>query len=508
MLTHRLSTLDAEFLHLEDDRSPMHIGGVSLFDAPAPSHEELLGLLEARLDLVPRYRQRVRVPPLELGRPVWVDDPRFHLRRHLRHAVLPPPGDAAALDALVGRIMSPVLLRDRPLWELWIVEGLADGRWAMVSKVHHAIVDGIAGVDLVTTILSRSPEAPLPAAGSFHPGVQPSGMRLVLDAWEGLAADAATLARGAGGALAHPLRAARLVAGTAVGLATFAGKILTWRDGALQGTVGVGRAYAHASTALADVQAIRAAFGGTVNDVVLAALAGGYRALLAAHGGDPDRARLRSLVPVSVRLPADRGNTGNRVSAILCDLPVEIADPVDRVRAVHARMERLKGSHMAEAGVLSVLLGDLAPPMVIGPLTRLIARAMHHVPQRAVATVTTNVPGPREPLYLLGRRMLEWFPYVPITQGVRVGTAILSYAGRIAFGITADARSVPDAALLARAVEEEIARLAAAALTPRRRFDYTGEVAAGGRHRGSVRDRAARLGGRHGGNLPGARSAR
>jgi diacylglycerol O-acyltransferase len=463
MTMKRLSVLDAGFLHLEDASSPMHIGGVSLFEGPAPSRDEVIRLLEAKLDLLPRYRQRVRVPPLELGRPVWVDDERFEPRRHLRHAVLPAPAGAAALDALVGRIMSPVLPRDRPLWELWIVEGLAEGRWALVSKVHHAMVDGVAGVDLQTTLLEAARDAPLPAARPFRPDDPPSGARLVLDAWGGLASDAGTLALGALRTLAHPLRAAGLVAGAARGLATFARKILTVRSGALQGTVDVGRTYARASVALAEVQAIRAAFGGTVNDVVLAALAGGYRALLAAHGGDPRRGPLRSLVPVSVRAPAERGHAGNRVSAILCDLPVDVADPIERVRAVHAQMERLKASHMAEAGLLVVLLGDLAPPMVLGPATRLLARAMHRVPQRAVATVTTNVPGPRQPLYLRGRRMLEWSPYVPITQGVRVGTAILSYAGRLAFGITTDSRTVPDAAVLARAVEEELASLAAAA---------------------------------------------
>jgi diacylglycerol O-acyltransferase len=215
------------------------------------------------------------------------------------------------------------------------------------------------------------------------------------------------------------------------------------------------------------VQEIRKTLGGTVNDVVLAAAAGGYRALLAHQGADPDGERLRSLVPVSVRSQSERGGMGNLVSALLVDLPVHLGDPLARLRAVHAETQRLKASHMAEAGALIMELGDLAPPMLVGAITRFVARAMHQIPQRSLATVTTNVPGPRQLLFLQGRRMEAWYPYVPITQGLRVGTAILSYAGHLYFGVTTDSDSLKDAGVLARGIEAGIAELTAIARNAR-----------------------------------------
>jgi len=456
----RLSILDAQFLHLEDASSPFHIASLCTFDGPVPSREETLRLLAAKLPLMPRYRKRVRTVPFELGRPVWVDDPHFDLDYHVRRTALPAPGDDAALCALMGRLMSQLLDRSRPLWEIWIIEGLEGGRWGFVSKVHHSMVDGISGVELQGVLLDKERDGKLPASAPFVPEREPSSVALVLDAWQGLAHDA----RGVGARLLdsvrHPAAGARALRDRVVGLAAFTGRLLAMRSGPIQGTIGQHRSYAHASVSLADVQAIRRALGGSVNDVVLAAVSGGYRALLAQRRGDPDRSSVRSLVPVSVRRPEESGALHNRVSAILCDLPLDVADPVERLRAVRAEMDRLKATHMAEAGAWLVELGELAPPMVVGPLTRFIARAMHQVPQRSLGTVTTNVPGPRETLYFLGRRMVDWYPYVPITQGLRVGTAILSYNGRLSFGITGDYDTVPDASILARTIEEEIRDLA------------------------------------------------
>jgi diacylglycerol O-acyltransferase len=242
-------------------------------------------------------------------------------------------------------------------------------------------------------------------------------------------------------------------------MATFMRRLLILRTGELQGSVGKRRSYAHASATLEDVQAIRKAFGGTVNDVVLAAVSAGYRTLLQARTGRPVTAPIRSLVPVSTRASDEHGSLGNRVSALLCDLPVDVDDPIERLHAVRAEMERLKASHMAEAGAQVVDLGALAPPFVVGAVTRLVMRVMHRVPQRMFATVTTNIPGPRVPLYCMGRKMLEWHPYVPIGQGLRVGTAILSYAGRLSFGITSDHDTIQDATLLARAIVQGLAEL-------------------------------------------------
>ena len=455
----RLRMLDAEFLHLEDERQPMHIAGLCIFEGHPPTYEEVRRLFCAKLGRIPRYRRRIRFLPLELGRPVWVDDPQFDLDYHVRRTALPAPGDDAALCALMGRLMSQVLDRSRPLWEAWIVEGLEGGRWALVSKVHHAMVDGVSGVDLTGVLLDAEPDCPLPAPAPWAPEPEPSGVAAVLDAWRGLADDTRRIARAAAAMVRHPTTGLRTLRDSGAGLAIFARRLLNLRMGALQGNIGKHRAYAHVSASLADVQAIRKALGGTVNDVVLAAITGGYRALLEARGGHPETARVRSLVPVSTRAPDEHGLLDNRVSALLCDLPVHVADPGARLRAIRAEMERLKGSHMAEAGAQFVDLGALVPPFVVGPITHLVMRIMHRVPQRMFGTVTTNIPGPRTPLYCLGRKMLEWYPYVPIGQGLRVGTAILSYAGRLGFGITSDYDTIPDASVLAQGIVQGLAEL-------------------------------------------------
>jgi diacylglycerol O-acyltransferase len=454
-----LRLLDATFLHIEDERQPMHIASLCIFDGPAPTWAQTRQLFAAKLELIPRYRRRVRFLPLELGRPVWVDDPHFDLDYHVRRTALPAPGDDAALCVLMGRLMSQVLDRSRPLWEAWIVEGLAGDRWAIVSKVHHAMVDGVSGVELTTVLLDSEPGSPQPVLAPWAPAPEPSRVAKVLDAWRGLARDAQRFAGNAVSIVRHPATGVRELRDTWAGLAAFTGRVLTLRTGAIQGSVGRHRSYAHASASLADVQAIRKALGGTVNDVVLAAVSGGYRALLQDRGGHPDTARVRSLVPVSTRAADEHGLLDNRVSALFCDLPVHLADPVERLQAVRAEMGRLKASHMAEAGARFVDLCSLAPPFVVGSLARFVTRVMHLIPQRALATVTTNVPGPRQPLYCLGHRMLEWYPYVPIGQGIRVGTAILSYAGRLGFGVTSDYDTIQDASVLARGIVQGIAEL-------------------------------------------------
>lgn len=455
----RLGVLDAEFLHLEDERQQMHIAGLCIFEGPPPSQEEVTRLFTAKLGLIPRYRRRIRFLPLQIGRPVWVDDPDFDLSYHVRRTTLQPPGDDAALCALMGHLMSQLLDRSRPLWEVWIVDGLEGGRWALVSKVHHSMVDGVSGVDLTAVLLDTAPDSPLPAVAPWVPAPEPSRVAEVLDAWRGLAHDTRRIARSAVAMTKHPATAMRGLRDSWGGLATFTRRLVNLRMGALQGNVGRHRSYTHVSASLADVQVIRKALGGTVNDVVLAAVTGGYRALLQAQTGHPETARIRSLVPVSTRASDKHGLLDNRVSALLCDLPVDVADPEQRLHAIRAEMESLKASHMAEAGAQVVDLGALAPPFVVGPLTHLAMQIMHHVPQRVFATVTTNIPGPRVPLYCLGRKMLEWCPYVPIGQGLRVGIAILSYAGRLAFGITSDPDTIQDASVLARGIVQGLAEL-------------------------------------------------
>ena len=459
----RLSTLDAEFLHLEDGLTHLHIAGVSVFEGPTPGIADLRGLLAAKLDQIPRYRQRVRSVPLELGRPIWVDDPHFLLEYHVRHTALPAPGDDATLRALMGRLMSQPLDRDRPLWESWLVEGLSDDRWALISKVHHCMVDGVSGVDLLTILLDIEREVPLPDPPPWEPAPEPPGLARVVDAWAGAASDLLSRARSVPGAVVDPVGTARSLGDTASGIAGFGRRLSSTPPLSIEGPIGPHRVWAHSSASIDDIRTIRKAFGGTLNDVVLAAIAGGYRELLEVQGDDVDSAIVRTLVPVSVRGADEHDVTDNRVSALLLELPVSIADPLERLAVVKAEMAELKGSHMAEAGKTVTDLAALAPPMVVGTLSRVATRAMHQVTQRAVNTVTTNVPGPQFPLYCLGREMLEYRPFVPIAQGVRVGTAILSYNGRLAFGITADLSSGVDPTVLAEAIPAALGELVALA---------------------------------------------
>ena len=468
----RLSVLDAEFLLLEDENSPMHIAGVCVFENPPPPLVAFRSLLESKLHLIPRYRQCVRTVPLELGRPVWVDDQRFNIDYHLRHTALPAAGDDAELSRLMGRIMSQPLDHQRPLWEAWLVEGLAGGRWALIFKVHHCMVDGIAGVGLLTVLLEAEATMKIADPEPWAPAPEPLNRELILGAWRGLADDAFGLLRHAPERAAHPLDTFRSAIHTGEGFLRFATKLLPARPSSIEGSIGPHRSWAHSSASLGDIASIRAVYGGTINDVILTAVTGGYRELLLSRGEDPDLAVVRSGIPVSVRRDADHDVADNEVSALLYELPVHLADPVERLALIHDQMAELKVSHMTEAGEALTSFGNLAPPMLVGPATRLAVRAERSVPQRVVNTVTTNVPGPQFPLYCLGREMLEYQPYVPISYGVRIGTAILSYNGQVFFGITGDYDTASDVAVIADAASAGIAELRDRALTsspPRKR---------------------------------------
>jgi diacylglycerol O-acyltransferase len=460
----RMSTLDAEFLHLEDGIGHMHIGTVCVFGDPPPSFDEIAAMIAAKLHLIPRYRQRVRSVPFELGRPVWVDDPHFNLEYHLRHTALPAPGNDAAFCRLMGRIMSQPLDRDRPLWETWLIEGLEGGHWALVFKIHHCMVDGIAGIELLRVMLDLEVDTTVAVPEPWEPQPEPPGVAKVLDAWGGLATDVLATARGLPWAISHPKNTIRSTVATVRGLARFVGDLAATPPLSIEGSIGPHRAWAQSSASLGDVRRIRSAFGGTINDVVLAAVSGGYRELLLSRGEDADRARVRSLVPVSTRHDDGHGVPDNRVSTLLYDLPVQIADPVERLQVVHEEMSELKVSHMAEAGEVVVTVGNLAPPMVVGPVTRMAIRAAHRLPQRSINTVTTNVPGPQFPLYCLGHEMLENRPFVPISHGVRVSTAILSYNGHLFFGVTGDYETAPDVRVLAVAASTGIEQLSVRAV--------------------------------------------
>ena len=451
----RLSPQDASFLHLEDLVSHMHIGTVAILEGPPPPYDELAARVRANLPQVPRYRQRAHFVPLALGRPVWVDDPHFNLGYHLRRTALPEPGGDEQLRLLVGRVMSQQLDRHKPLWEMWMIEGLSEHRWALLTKVHHSVVDGVAGSELLSAILDEQREPELTAPESWHPERQPPGAELAARA---LGNRALSPYEGVRSALDSPRAAAARAAGTVQGLLTMSGILRPPHASSLNGPIGPHRRWDWARSQLSDVKTIRTVFGGTVNDVVLTAIAGGFGELLASRGERTDRV-VRSLVPVSVRSAAEQGAYNNRVSAIFADLPVGIEDPVERLAAVHRQMERLKHSQEAVAGEVLVGLSGFAPAMLLS----LGLRAATHVPQRNVNTVTTNVPGPQRPLYAAGRRMLECFPYVPLAGHVRVGVAIFSYDGALGFGVTGDYDRAPDIGVLCRGIERSMAALVEAA---------------------------------------------
>jgi diacylglycerol O-acyltransferase len=451
----RLSPLDAAFLDAEDaDRhTSMAIASIAIFDGSPPDPDELLAALTARLPSIPRYRQRVRRLPLDLAPPAWVDDPAFDITFHVRRTALPAPGDDHELFALMARLMGQRLDRDRPLWEMWIVEGLSGGCWAVVSKVHHCMVDGISGTELYHLLLSSSPEwtsehfgvAELPAP---HVSRLADAARTLYD----IAAAPFSPVRLAASAVRHP----RVLAGrsmqTAQGLAAAAGVMRPTPVTHLTGPVGQQRVYVADAVPLSKVKAIASAFNVTVNDVVLAAAAGGYRTVLQVKGDRCDARAVRSLVPVSVRAPGSEGELANRVSCMFADLPVDLADPLDRLTAVHQQVQNAKDRHEAEAGEVLVELSSYSPFPVISA----VLRAAFHVRQRNIVTVTTNVPGPRQPLFLMGRRLRRLLPYVPIADRVRSGVAILSYCDELAFGVTTDRDSGIDGALILRGINADI----------------------------------------------------
>ena len=459
----RMSTLDAEFLHMEDPDTQLHIAGVCTFRGAPPPLDQLRSLIAGKLHLIPRYRQRVQRVPLDLGRPVWVDDPDFRLDDHVLRTALPEPGGDQQLRDLMGRLMSQPLDRSRPLWEAWLVEGLDDDRWALVFKIHHCMVDGIAGVGLLTVLLEVEPGTPVPVPEPWEPEPVPSSPALVLDAWSGLLGTSLALVGKVPGALQHPADALSQASRLGTGVVRVLRHLTPVPASSIEGPIGRHRAWAHASVPFDHVRDIRQTLGGTVNDVVLAAVTDGYRQLLRERGDDPSTVRVRSLVPVSVRNGATAGESANRVSGLLLDLPVDIEDPVERLVEVRRRMGDLKGSHMAEATQAVSEMGDLALPALIGLVSRAGMRSQRYVTQRSVTTVTTNVPGPQFPLHCLGREMLEYLPYVPIAPGMRVGTAILSYNGHLAFGVTGDQDHHTQVDVLARGIVHGIAELRTAA---------------------------------------------
>lgn len=457
-----MNSQDAAFVDAEDQdqRTSFAIASTAIFEGPAPTYEEFLTHMAGRLPLVPLYRRKLRKVPLSLGPPVWVDDPHFDLRYHVRHTALPAPGGDKQLRRLMARVMSQRLDRDYPLWEYWLIEGLDQGRWALISKVHHCMVDGISGTDLYRVIFDPSPE-PRPPCTADDRAVpaEPSNLELAARA----VMNGVSLALQEGGALqrtlANPDLAVRQASDTLRGMARMAEALWPAPGSSLTGPIGRQRRYTWARASLDDIKTIKRELGGTVNDVFLAVISGAFRALLLSRGEEPAPSMVPSLIPVSVRSEGEESIYENRVSALVADLPIDIADPVERLAAVRTRLLDLKASNEAGAGETLVSLARYVP----FPLASIFVRLAFSIPQREIVTVTTNVPGPQQPLYGLGRRLVEIIPYVPIATTVRIGVSIFTYCGSVTFGITGDYITTPDIDVFAEHIEEGVAELLATA---------------------------------------------
>jgi WS/DGAT/MGAT family acyltransferase len=435
MADDRLTGLDASFLHLEDDNAHMHVAAVLLFDGDPPEQADVAAALERRLHLVPRYRQKLAFVPLGQGRPVWVDDPHFNLDYHVRTTALPEPGSEEQLRNLAGRVFSQRLDRDKPLWELWIVEGLEGDRFAVLSKTHHALVDGVSGVDIASVLFDTQaePQAPPDPGTRWLATPPPSRAQLFGEAIAERLSEPAEVVRGFRAALRTPRRLVLGAYDSLVGVGAMAWAGLRPAAPTIYNEpIGPHRRFTWVRASLHDVKAIKNAAGGTVNDVMLAVVAGALRTHLRRRGTDTDGLVLRALVPVSVRADIEHGALGNRVAAMMAPLPVGEPDPVARLTQIAGEMQHLKDGGQAVGAQRLTELSGFAPPTIMSQASRLAAR------QRFFNLVVTNVPGPQFPLYLLGSEMIDLFPMVPLAPNQGLGVAIMSYNGRINFGLVGD----------------------------------------------------------------------
>ena len=451
----RLSVLDELFLHLEGHNTHMHVGGAAIFEGPPPAYEDLLDGFRKRLHLVPRFRQKLAFTPFGLARPAWIDDAHFNLEYHVRHTALPAPGGEEQLKRLIARIMSQQLDRSKPLWEIWYAEGLTNDRWAVISKTHHCLVDGVSGADIMSVILDLEPNPqetvePEP----WKPSLEPTADELIADAVKERITSPLEAIRTVQSALIDPGTLAGRVAEGAKAITSFVTGTLDFAPtSSLNQRIGPHRRFETVLADLAEFKRVKNALGGTVNDVVLAVVSGGLRRLLKGRGERVDELELRAMVPVSVRANHEQGALGNRVSTIWAPLPVHESDPVARLRLVSAAMQNLKDSGQAVGAQLLTTLGEWAPPTIAAQASRVVAR------QRQFNLVVTNVPGPQIPLYSFGQQMTEVYPVLPLSDNTTIGIALLSYNGTIGFGLLADFDAAPDLGVLAEGIEKSIAEL-------------------------------------------------
>ncbi|WP_249933241.1 wax ester/triacylglycerol synthase family O-acyltransferase [Blastococcus sp. CCUG 61487] len=454
-----MSALDSGFYFAESENTPMHVGSVAVFDGPAPSYGDVVRLLLSKLPLVPRYRQRVREVPLQLGRPMWVDDPHFQILYHVRHTAVPRPGSDEQLRNLAGRILGHRLDMSKPLWEIFLVEGLEDDRWAIISKVHHCMVDGVAGTDLMQLMFDLSPDATHDEPRDWTPQRSPSGAGMVAGAIADAVANPLRQLSSLP-ALGGPRRVAKELVGSGKTLAStvpsLAKQALTPTARSLNGPIGPHRRWAWTSGKFAELKEVRTALGGTVNDVVLTAITAGFRDLLKGRGElTSDKLVVRTMVPVSVRAENQRGTLNNAVSCVFVDLPVGDPDPLSRLESIRGQMDEYKKAMQAVDVPSIISMGDFVAPTLLS----LGVRAALTAGQVWCQAVTTNVPGPPIPLYVLGRRMSSAYAYVPIAGGTRCSIGIFSYLDTMTFGINADFDAFSDVDVLSRGIRGGIEEL-------------------------------------------------
>lgn len=458
----RLTPLDASFLYMEGPTTAMHVGGVAILEPPAGGfdHARLVELISQRIAMVPRYRQKVRIVPGRLANPVWVDDPDFDVSYHVRRSALPRPGSMAQLHDLVARLQSRQLDRSRPLWEIYLVEGLEGGKVAIVTKTHHAMVDGISAVDIATVILDLT-ETPRTVPGDdWQPAPGPSRLALVAGAAKDVLTRPVTAIDTARTGLVDVRTTVGRVAHVAGGVAASL-KVLARQapESPLNARIGEQRRYATAATDLDDYRRIRKAHGGTVNDVVLTTVTGALRSWMLTRAEPVTPATtVRAMVPVSIRSDDQRGQLGNRVSSYFVDLPVGEGNPVMRLHQVSFAMRGHKESGQAVGADALVQLTGFAPPTIHS----LGARVASQMSRRAFNLTVTNVPGPQFPLYAAGARLLQMYPVVPLAKGQALTIGLTSYDGGVYYGLNADRDAMPDVDVLAGLLEESLAELVAA----------------------------------------------
>src|SRR3954451_5958399 len=458
----RLSPLDASFLHFEDAASHMHVACALLFDGDAPSYDDVLRHVDERLHLVPRYRQRLAEVPLGQGRPKWVDDEHFDLRYHVRHTALPAPCSEYELQVLAGRVFSQQLRRDRPLWEMWLVEGLEDDRFAILSKTHHALVDGISGLDILSVLFSDEADR----GAAWTPAPAPSGTQLLGEALVERATTPFEMVRGARALLRAPRQVAGRLAANVVGAGAlaWAGLQPAPESPYNAGIVGPDRRFTWVRGSLDELKAVKNELGGTVNDVVLTVVSRALRSHLLRRGEDIEGLELKAFIPVSVRGEDARGGEtlGNQVAGMIARLPVGCGDAEQCLEMISAQMSGLKESGQAVGATALTELTGFAPPTVIDQASRLITR------QRFINLVVTNVPGPQFPLNFAGRELTDIFPMVPLARNLAFGVAIVSYNGTMNFGLCGDFNVMPDLDEVAADFTEALREIRAAAGISRR----------------------------------------